>query len=238
VNASLDDAFLKMTKTKWGTFSQEVGGHSPYVSDIADKLSKQFEPVASHLSKIHYRFFCDKFVQAFVGRFIREIYKCGKISEQGAQQLLLDTALIKATLLEAPVVAGKGQKMQTAYSNYVLREMGRAETMLKVLSSPDCDAASVSALLGGDGSSAESIAEIERLLSLRATGDGDRGLNMSPRDEDGFGGSSGAAALGSAMVKDVKALTGDMKKNLQGRLGGLGLNFTGLGGGRKPAGDP
>merc|ERR1712194_648781 len=224
-----------MNRTSWERFAQDVGDHSAYVGDISEHLSKQFAPIATSLSKIHYRFFCDKFVQAFVKRFIEEIYKCGKISEQGAQQLLLDTALIKATLLEAPVVAGKGQKMQTAYSNYVLREMGRAETMLKVLSSPDCDAASVSALLGGDGSSSESSAEIERLLALRATGDG---LSMSPRDEDGVGGSSGAAALGSAMVKDVKALTGDMKKNLQGRLGGLGLNFIGLGGGRKPGGAP
>merc|ERR1712190_591457 len=159
----------KMTKTKWGTFSQEVGDHSPYVSDISDKLSKQFEPVASHLSKIHYRFFCDKFVQTFVARFIREIYKCGKISEQGAQQLLLDTALIKTTLLEAPVIAGKGRQMQTAYSNYVLREMGRAETMLKVLGSPDVvDTSAVSALLGED----RPASEIERLLALRAA-DGD-----------------------------------------------------------------
>merc|ERR1712190_655163 len=149
----------KMTKTKWGTFSQEVGDHSPYVSDISDKLSKQFEPVASHLSKIHYRFFCDKFVQTFVARFISEIYRCRKISEQGAQQLLLDTVLIKTTLLEAPVIAGKGRQMQTAYMNYVLREMGRAEAMLKVLSSPEMDESAVSALLGTDRSSPESAAE-------------------------------------------------------------------------------
>merc|ERR1719454_1096079 len=171
-----------MTKTKWGTFSQEVGDHSPYVSDIADKLSQQFEPVASHLSKIHYRFFCDKFVQAFVARFIREIYKCKKISEQGAQQLLLDTALIKTSLLEAPVVASKGRQMPTAYSNYVLREMGRAETMLKVLSSPHVDASSLSAMLGeGDAP------DIDRLLALRAAGDGEV-PNFSPREE-----ASGAA---------------------------------------------
>merc|ERR1712151_28752 len=151
---------------KWGSFAQEVGDRSAYTCDISEKLSKQFGPVASHLSKIHYRFFCDKFVQAFVARFITEIYKCGKISEQGAQQLLLDTALIKTTLLETPVIAGNGRQMQTAYSNYVLREMGRAETMLKVLSSPDVvDASAISALLGDD----RPAAEIESLLALRAT---------------------------------------------------------------------
>merc|ERR1712050_689490 len=130
-----------------------------------------FAPIATSLSKIHYRFFCDKFVQAFLKRFIDEIFNCKKISEQGAQQLLLDTALIKTTLLETPVIAGNGRQMQTAYSNYVLREMGRAETMLKVLSSPDVvDTSAISALLGDD----RPASEIESLLSLRAN-DGDQG---------------------------------------------------------------
>mmetsp|Transcript_56494 Transcript_56494/g.170913 ORF Transcript_56494/g.170913 Transcript_56494/m.170913 type:complete len:696 (-) Transcript_56494:13-2100(-) len=246
VSCSLDEAFGKMTRTKWATFCQDVGDHSAYVGDISERLSKQFGPIAANLSKIHYRFFCDKFVQAFVARFISEIYKCGKISEQGAQQLLLDTALIKTTLLEAPVIAGKGRPMQTAYSNYVLREMGRAETMLKVLSSPDLvDASAVSALLGSDGASPESAAEIERLLALRAGSDGGEGLLGSPRDDERYGG-SGVAALGSTMMnlgdalnqqsakasQDLKKLSGDMKKNLQ-KLGSLGVNLPGITG-RKP----
>ena len=101
--------------------SQDVGDHSAFVGDISERLPKQFEPIARHLSKIHYRFFCDKFVQSFVARFVSEVHKCRKISERGAQQLLLDTALIKTTLLEAPVVAGHGRQMPTAYSNYVLK---------------------------------------------------------------------------------------------------------------------
>jgi len=247
VSCGLDDAFNKMTRTNWATFSQDVGDHSAYVGDISERLSKQFGPVASHLSKIHYRFFCDKFVQAFVARFIAEIYRCRKISEQGAQQLLLDTALIKTTLLEAPVIAGKGRQMQTAYCNYVLREMGRAETMLKVLSSPDMvDAAAVSALLGDDRASPESAAEIERLLALRATSDGDPGLLQSPREDERYGGTSGVAAMGSTFMnfgdalnqkgakasEDLKKLSGDMKKNLQ-KLGSLGVNLPGITG-RKP----
>ena len=99
---------------------EDVGDHSAFVGDISERLPKQFEPIAAHLSKIHYRFFCDKFVQSFVTRFVAEVHKCRKISERGAQQLLLDTALIKTTLLEAPVVAGHGRQVPTAYSNYVL----------------------------------------------------------------------------------------------------------------------
>jgi len=235
VSSSLDEAFEKMTEPpgKWAAYSQDVGDQSAYVSDISERLSKTFEPIAQYLSKLHYRFFCNKFVQAFVLRFIAEIYKCKKISEQGAQQLLLDTSLIKTSLLEAPVVASKGRQMPTAYSNYVLREMGRAETMLKVLSSPVVDASTLSAMLG-EGTDP---ADIDRLLSLRAAGDGEAG-SFSPRDEakagaaidmnsllrDGRSNMMSMADKGSAMqakaAEDLKNLSKDVKKKLFGGFPG------------------
>jgi len=231
VSCSLDEAFAKMTDPpgKWAQYSQDVGDQSAYVSDISERLSRKFEPIAQYLSKLHYRFFCNKFVQAFVTRFISEIYKCKKISEQGAQQLLLDTSLIKTSLLEAPVVASKGRQMPTAYSNYVLREMGRAETMLKVLSSPHVDASALSAMLGEGDSS-----DVERLLALRAAGDGEM-PNFSPRDDmsgatDSLGinamlgaGRSNMMSLADSMkqqqnktAEDLKNLSKDMKKKLFG----------------------
>lgn len=230
VSCSLDEAFVKMTDPpgKWAQYSQDVGDHSSYVSDISERLSKTFEPIAQYLSKLHYRFFCNKFVQAFVTRFISEIYKCKKISEQGAQQLLLDTSLIKTSLLEAPVVASRGRQMPTAYSNYVLREMGRAETMLKVLSSPHVDASTLSAMLGSEGEGAG--ADIERLLALRAAGDGGD-VQFSPRDEASGDASGINAFLGAGRSnmmsmadqfkqqqnkasEDLKAMSKDMKKKL------------------------
>merc|ERR1719401_3215825 len=221
VNCSLDEAFQKMNRTSWERFAQDVGDHSSYVGEISEQLSKQFAPIATSLSKIHYRFFCDKFVQAFVKRFIDEIYKCKKISEQGAQQLLLDTALIKTTLLETPVIAGNGRQMQTAYSNYVLREMGRAETMLKVLSSPDVvDASAISALLGDD----RPASEIESLLALRAT-DGEAAAGSQEEY-----GASAAAAISSSMMQGMKGME-DVKKGVlgMGKKFGLPSGFSGFG---------
>lgn len=243
VNSSLDEAFGKMTRTHWATYSQDVGDISAYVGDISERLPKQFEPVAANLSKIHYGFFCDKFVQAFVARFVADIYKCRKISERGAQQLLLDTALIKTTLLEAPVIAGRGRPMKMAYSNYVLREMGRAENILKVLSSPDgLDAAAISAILGEGANQAT----VQQLLTLRASGDAEASsgttaadLQQSIREEaDRLAAATGVAAIGSTMnylgdalnqkgakaSEDLKKFSGDVKKNLQ-KLGSLSVNF-------------
>eukprot|EP00931_Biecheleriopsis_adriatica_P034116 TRINITY_DN1973_c0_g1_i3.p1 TRINITY_DN1973_c0_g1~~TRINITY_DN1973_c0_g1_i3.p1 ORF type:complete len:845 (-),score=210.09 TRINITY_DN1973_c0_g1_i3:73-2607(-) len=245
VSCSLDDAFNQMTRTNWAGFSQDVGDHSAYVGEISEKLPNQFEPAASHLSKIHYRFFCDKFVQSFVARFVAEIYKCRKISEQGAQQLLLDTALIKTTLLEAPIIASHGRgQMPTAYSNYVLREMGRAETILKVLSSPDeIDAEAISAMLGDSAGSNDAV--VQQLMALRAGGDGadaSGSMEQSLRDEaDRLAAATGVASIGSTMnylgdalnqkgaraSEDFKKISGDMKKNFQ-KLGfpsSLGVNF-------------
>lgn len=238
VNNSLDEAFTKMTRTNWVSYSHEVGDHSAYVTEISERLSKQFGPIASYLSKIHYRFFCDKFVQAFVARFISEMFKCRKISEQGAQQLLLDTALIKTTLLEAPVIAGKGRQMQTAYSNYVLREMGRAEAMLKVLGAPGgaADLSSAAALLGDRPS-----AEVEALLALRSAGEGDP--QSSPREEERFTSSSMAATMmnfhdafgvkSAKVSEDFKKLSGDMTKKFK-TLGSVGASLPSLGGRRPP----
>jgi len=128
--------------------------------------------------------------------------------------------------------------MQTAYSNYVLREMGRAETMLKVLSSPDVvDASSVIAMLGDD----RPAAEISRLLALRATADGEH--NLFAGNEDDRYGSSNMTAIGSTMKnfgdslnqtglkasEDLKKNFMDMKKNVH-KLGFSGVNLPSFGG--------
>jgi len=232
VSSSLDEAFGKMTRTNWAQFSQDVGDNSPYVGDISERLSVAFDPVARYLSKIHYRFFCDKFVQAFVARFISELYRCRKISEQGAQQLLLDTSFLKTTLLEAPVTVSSGHQMQTAYSNYVLREMGRAENMLKALASPDADAATVAAMLGLDRHAPESALEIERVLALRASSDGDvTGLLPPQNDEDQR---SGLDAMRSSVMSfgdrlNANKASEDLKKNMntmKNKLAGFGLPGT------------
>jgi hypothetical protein len=230
VSSSLDEAFSKMTDPpgKWAQYAQDVGDQSGYVGDISERLSKSFEPIAQYLSKLHYRFFCNKFVQAFVARFIAEIYRCKKISEQGAQQLLLDTRSIGTSLLEVPVVASRGRQLPTAYSNYVLREMGRVESMLKVLSSPVVDASTLNAMLGGDGDGEH--LNVDRILALRASGDGEGGLSYSPRDESATdapitaalaAGRSNMMSMADTMkqqqakaTEDLKNLSKDMKKKL------------------------
>merc|ERR1712232_497377 len=89
-------------------------------------------------------------------------------------------------------IAGKMRQMQTAYSNYVIREMGKAETMLKVLTSPDVDASAVSALLGEERFASGFQAEdVKRLLALRAGSNADAPMIDWPREDD-----KGGSAIG------------------------------------------
>eukprot|EP00929_Paragymnodinium_shiwhaense_P072497 TRINITY_DN36798_c0_g1_i1.p1 TRINITY_DN36798_c0_g1~~TRINITY_DN36798_c0_g1_i1.p1 ORF type:complete len:845 (-),score=228.34 TRINITY_DN36798_c0_g1_i1:149-2623(-) len=235
VSCGLDDAFLKMTRSNWAKFSREVGDNSPFVGEISEKLSRVFEPIAGFLSKIHYRFFCDKFVQHFVARYIEEIFRCRKISEQGAKQLLQDTSEVKTTLLEAPVTVGSGRQMPTAYSNYVLREMGRAEKMLHVLSIPDVTPLQAREVLG-DTAAALADHDVRRLLALRAASPEEPPAIGASRDREVTDMASGLKAMGSTMMslgeqlnqkgskthEDLKKNIGDVKNKLLG-VASLGL---------------
>lgn len=123
-----------------------------------------FTLIANYLSKLHYRFFCDKFVQWFIPRYIDEIWRCQKINEKGALQLLLNASSLKTILLETPVTAAAGRcTMPTAYSNYVMREVSKVEFLFRVLSTDDIDS-----LLASDEKSRRGL-DIERILGLKAT---------------------------------------------------------------------
>jgi len=162
----LEPSFAKMTKTNWVAL-QEVGDQSSYVTEVGEVMTTQFPLVRANLSLTYYRFFGDKFAQWVVPKFISSIYACKKIGELGAQQLLLDSYSLKTLLLEVPVLAAEGKPVPAGYAKYVIREIGRAETLLKILSSSVEDVESLKTLLEGQGAVATQE-EITRILSLKA----------------------------------------------------------------------
>lgn len=188
----LDEPLSKMTRTNWANSVQETGDVSPYVGEMFERLATQFQPIAKHLSKIHYQVFCGRFVQAFVTRLTSEIYACRKICPMGAQQLLLDTQFIKTGLLEVPVEAS-GRPCQTAYSNSVAKGIDRLEGMLRVLEAPEPIAPANVAIMLGDSWAAD---DISRLQTLRVDFDGEA---PSPR---------GAVAGGATVADDLRDQSG------------------------------
>lgn len=68
-------------------------------------------------------------------RIYNNIFKCKRFNETGAQQLLLDVHALKTALLEVPNL-GTMTSTPTNFARRVSTEMGKAESLLKVILSP------------------------------------------------------------------------------------------------------
>ncbi|KAJ7527685.1 hypothetical protein O6H91_16G066600 [Diphasiastrum complanatum] len=157
----LENELLGMTRMPWATL-ESVGDQSEYVNGISAILSSSVPVISSLLSALYFQFFLDKLAASFAPRFYFNIYKCKRISEMGAQQMLLDTQAVKTLLLEVPSLGGQ-TTAPASYSKYVAREIGKAEALLKVILSPVESIADTYHALLPEGTSAD----FQRILELK-----------------------------------------------------------------------
>lgn len=150
LETKLEAELASMSRMAWATV-ESVGDQSEYVNGISAVLSSSVPAISALLSPLYYQFFLDKLAASFAPRFHVNIYKCKRISETGAQQMLLDTHAVKTLLLEVPSLGGQNAA-SASYNKFVGREMGKAEALLKVILSP-----------------VESIADTYRALLLEGT---------------------------------------------------------------------
>lgn len=81
--------------------------------------------------------FCTKFVSSFIPKFTQNIYKCKPINTVGAEQLLLDTHMLKTILIDLPSIGSKiDRKAPPTFTTVVIKGMTKAEMVLKVVMSP------------------------------------------------------------------------------------------------------
>eukprot|EP00249_Psilotum_nudum_P021312 c28062_g1_i1 orf=249-2780(+) len=133
LETKLEAELAVMSRMPWATL-ESVGDQSEYVNAISAILSS-VPVIGGLLSPLYFQFFLDKLAASFAPRFYFNIYKCKRISETGAQQMLLDTHAVKTLLLEVPSLGGQGTA-PASYTKFVGREMGKAESLLKVILSP------------------------------------------------------------------------------------------------------
>jgi hypothetical protein len=159
----LATALVNMTKMPWNSW-QSVGDQSEYVNQISTYLSQSVPTYAAWLKDLHFRFFCDSFVESFIPKLAENIYKCRQISEVGAEQLLLDMTSIKTILIEMPVMAkGGGGDHPKRYVKYVNKAIGKVEVLLKlVITPPESLVETYQALVKGG-----SEAELQRIMELK-----------------------------------------------------------------------
>ncbi|EFJ16271.1 hypothetical protein SELMODRAFT_421950 [Selaginella moellendorffii] len=157
----LENELAAMTRVPWGTI-EGVGDQSEYVNGISSILSSSIPVISGLLSPLYFQFFLDKLAASFAPRFYMNIYKCKRITETGAQQMLLDTQAVKTILLEVPALGGQ-TAAPASYTKYVTREIGKAEALLKVILSPIESIADTYHALLPEGSGAD----FQRLLDLK-----------------------------------------------------------------------
>eukprot|EP00250_Pteridium_aquilinum_P035828 c9974_g1_i1 orf=227-2767(+) len=161
LETKLEAELASMSRMAWATV-ESVGDQSEYVNGISAVLSSSVPAISALLSPLYYQFFLDKLAASFAPRFHVNIYKCKRISETGAQQMLLDTHAVKTLLLEVPSLGGQNSA-SASYNKFVGREMGKAEALLKVILSPVESIADTYRALLLEGTAAD----FQRLLDLK-----------------------------------------------------------------------
>lgn len=126
-----------MSRVHWGTITA-VGDSSVHVSAIITALNEHVPPLRDALasSRKYFTQLCLKFAESFISKYIRILFKC-KPSPAGAEQLLLDTHTLKTALLIMPSIGSNvNRPAPNTYTKLVIRLMGRAEMILKLVMAP------------------------------------------------------------------------------------------------------
>lgn len=103
LETACEPALIAMTKRQWQSV-EVVGDQSGFVSAIVTHLRTTLPILRNYLSSSRKFFtqFCIKFANTFIPKYVAHIYKCKPISAVGAEQLLLDTHMLKTVLLDLP----------------------------------------------------------------------------------------------------------------------------------------
>ncbi|XP_071057217.1 vacuolar protein sorting-associated protein 53 homolog [Onthophagus taurus] len=133
-----EPALIAMTKIQWQNIDS-VGDQSSYITALTTHFKNTIPTIRDNLSnsRKYYTQFCVKFANAFIPKFIRSIYKCKPINTEGAEQLLLDTHMLKTILLNLPTISSQIDRQAPAsYTKVVNKGMTKAEMILKVVMTP------------------------------------------------------------------------------------------------------
>ncbi|XP_017770373.1 PREDICTED: vacuolar protein sorting-associated protein 53 homolog [Nicrophorus vespilloides] len=131
-------ALISMSKIQWQNIDS-VGDQSPYVTGLTTHFKVTIPIIRDNLSNSRKYFtqFCIKFANSFIPKFVSNIYKCKPINTEGAEQLLLDTHMLKTVLLNLPSICSQINRQAPApYTKVVNKGMTKAEMVLKVVMTP------------------------------------------------------------------------------------------------------
>lgn len=164
-----------MSKVQWQNISN-VGDQSPFINTIIGHFKQSIPVIRDNLStsRKYFTQFLHKFVSSFIPKFVNTLYKCrptnsdGSNNILGCEQLLLDTHSLKTVLLDLPSIGSSvNRKAPTSYTKVVIKDMSRAEMIIKIVMTQVQPAAAFTAqvlkLLPDI-----SIAEYQKILDMKS----------------------------------------------------------------------
>ncbi|XP_035224541.1 vacuolar protein sorting-associated protein 53 homolog isoform X2 [Stegodyphus dumicola] len=138
LESACEPALTAMNKIQWSAF-ETVGDQSSYVSAITTHLRQTLPLLRDNLatSRKYFTKFCMNFANSFIPKLICHLFKCKPVSPIGAEQLLLDTHMLKTVLLDLPSLGSVSmRKPPPIYTKIVVKGMTKAEMILKVVMAP------------------------------------------------------------------------------------------------------
>jgi hypothetical protein len=104
VEVDIEPLWREMRNMPWGKLDS-VGDSSTYVSEMLRVLRAKAAEVLRYLHKSQYaRAFCDNLVDSMAMLYVSNVVQCKPVSEVGAEQMLLDSYVLKKGMVDLPVV--------------------------------------------------------------------------------------------------------------------------------------
>lgn len=104
VEIAVDPSWREMRNTPWSKL-ESVGDQSSYVAELLKHMRETSGEILKYLQKQQYaRAFTDNLVDLMANTYVANIVQCKPISEAGAEQMLLDSYVLKKGFTELPTI--------------------------------------------------------------------------------------------------------------------------------------
>ncbi|KAK4629418.1 Vacuolar protein sorting-associated protein 53 [Fulvia fulva] len=132
--ADCEPAWRSMRTVPWSKM-ESVGDQSEFVSTLLQRVKERSKDILRYLHKPHYaRAYCDNLVDALVNTYLTTIVVCRPVSETGAEQMLLDSYVLKKGLSElATLNAEPGTPLNATFVKRVNQSTAKLDPVLKTL---------------------------------------------------------------------------------------------------------
>ncbi|RMZ66574.1 garp complex subunit vps53 [Pyrenophora seminiperda CCB06] len=133
VEIACEPSWREMRNTPWAKL-ESVGDQSTYIAELLRHVKERSGEILKYLHKQQYaRAFSDNLVDQMASTYIANIVQCKPISEVGAEQMLLDSYVLKKGFTELPTLNEPGTAPPASFIKRVNQSMAKIDPLLKTL---------------------------------------------------------------------------------------------------------